>query len=57
MTTTLPALFEREPAQNKSMPGATMGLSRETLALNGGLVIDPSTKAIAPTFPCPSTMC
>ncbi|WP_291162317.1 aminotransferase class I/II-fold pyridoxal phosphate-dependent enzyme, partial [Ensifer sp. SSB1] len=30
------------------MPGAATGLSPETLALTGGLVIDPSTKAIAP---------
>lgn len=31
-------------------PGASAGLSRDTLALSGGLVIDPETRAIAPNI-------
>ncbi|ARQ59872.1 MULTISPECIES: trans-sulfuration enzyme family protein [Rhizobium] len=37
--------------QHKVVPAANAGQpSRETLALNGGLVIDPATKAIAPNI-------
>lgn len=48
MVTRHPAFLEHEPHANMRMPGAATGLSPETLALTGGLVIDPSTKAIAP---------
>ncbi|WP_046117305.1 trans-sulfuration enzyme family protein [Ensifer aridi] len=34
----------------KRAPAARTGLSRDTLALSGGLVIDPATKAIAPNI-------
>jgi len=35
---------------NMRAPGARADLSRDTLALSAGLVIDPSTKAIAPNI-------
>lgn len=34
----------------KQAPGANAGLSRDTLALSAGLVIDPATQAIAPNI-------
>lgn len=36
--------------RRKKAPAARAGLSRDTLALSGGLVVDPATKAIAPNI-------
>ncbi|SDA92639.1 aminotransferase class V-fold PLP-dependent enzyme [Sinorhizobium sp. NFACC03] len=38
------------PDRRMRRPGAQMELARDTLALSGGLVIDPATKAIAPNI-------
>ena len=35
----------RDSGLHKTAPAAGPGLSRDTLALSGGLVIDPSTRA------------
>jgi cystathionine gamma-synthase len=37
-------------APRKGMTAGQVGLSRQTLALSGGLIIDPTTKAIAPNI-------
>lgn len=40
----------RDAGRRETTPVAVPGLSRHTLALSGGLVIDPATKAIAPNI-------